>query len=134
MVCLGLEPGAAGWKAQMNPLSYVGTHWKIFLGFPRGLWSAFLMAYLIGCDLFTFVQLIVASAEAITGKKIYLLIIIRYTDWLSCFFLWMKTLPIGKVDPILSYFKQYSVTVEFMKFLKCLRHPELAKKGPGMAH
>ena len=22
MVCLGLEPGAAGWKAQMNPLSY----------------------------------------------------------------------------------------------------------------
>ena len=21
MVCLGLEPGAAGWKAQMNPLS-----------------------------------------------------------------------------------------------------------------
>ena len=25
MVCLGLEPGAAGWKAQMNPLSYGGT-------------------------------------------------------------------------------------------------------------
>ena len=23
MVCLGLEPGAAGWKAQTNPLSYV---------------------------------------------------------------------------------------------------------------
>ena len=22
MVCLGLEPGAAGWKAQMNPLGY----------------------------------------------------------------------------------------------------------------
>ena len=22
MVCLGLKPGAAGWKAQMNPLSY----------------------------------------------------------------------------------------------------------------
>ena len=22
MVCLGLEPGAAGWKAQTNPLSY----------------------------------------------------------------------------------------------------------------
>ena len=26
MVCLGLEPGAAGWKAQTNPLSYGGTH------------------------------------------------------------------------------------------------------------
>ena len=25
MVCLGLEPGAAGWKAQTNPLSYCGT-------------------------------------------------------------------------------------------------------------
>ena len=25
MVCLGLEPGAAEWKAQMNPLSYGGT-------------------------------------------------------------------------------------------------------------
>ena len=25
MVCLGLEPGAVGWKAQTNPLSYGGT-------------------------------------------------------------------------------------------------------------
>ena len=25
MVCLGFEPGAAGWKAQTNPLSYGGT-------------------------------------------------------------------------------------------------------------
>ena len=25
MVCLGLEPGAAGWKLQTNPLSYGGT-------------------------------------------------------------------------------------------------------------
>ena len=25
MVCLGLEPGVAGWKAQTNPLSYGGT-------------------------------------------------------------------------------------------------------------
>ena len=25
MVCLGFEPGVAGWKAQMNPLSYGGT-------------------------------------------------------------------------------------------------------------
>ena len=25
MVCFGLEPGAAGWKAQTNPLSYGGT-------------------------------------------------------------------------------------------------------------
>ena len=25
MVCLGLEPGAAGWNAQTNPLSYGGT-------------------------------------------------------------------------------------------------------------
>ena len=23
IMCLGLEPGAAGWKAQTNPLSYV---------------------------------------------------------------------------------------------------------------
>ena len=25
MVCLGFEPGAAGWKAWPNPLSYGGT-------------------------------------------------------------------------------------------------------------
>ena len=25
MVCLGLKPKAAGWKAQTNPLSYGGT-------------------------------------------------------------------------------------------------------------
>ena len=25
MVCLGLEPGAAEWKVQTNPLSYGGT-------------------------------------------------------------------------------------------------------------
>ena len=25
MVCLGHEPGAAGWEAHMNPLSYGGT-------------------------------------------------------------------------------------------------------------
>ena len=25
MVCLGLEPGASGWLAQMNPLTYIGT-------------------------------------------------------------------------------------------------------------
>ena len=25
LVCLGFEPGAAGWKAQTNPLSYGGT-------------------------------------------------------------------------------------------------------------
>ena len=25
MVCFGLEPGVAGWKAQTNQLSYVGT-------------------------------------------------------------------------------------------------------------
>ena len=31
MVCLGLEPGAAGWKAQTNPLSYGGTPFSLFL-------------------------------------------------------------------------------------------------------
>ena len=25
MVCLGVKPGAAGWKAQTNPLCYGGT-------------------------------------------------------------------------------------------------------------
>ena len=25
MVCLGFEPGAAGWKAETNPLIYSGT-------------------------------------------------------------------------------------------------------------
>ena len=28
MACLGVEPGLAGWKAQMNPLSYGGTQFS----------------------------------------------------------------------------------------------------------
>ena len=31
IMCLGLEPGAAGWKAQTNPLSYGGMHPDIFM-------------------------------------------------------------------------------------------------------
>ena len=33
MVCLELEPGATGWKAQTNPLSYGVTliFWIVFL-------------------------------------------------------------------------------------------------------
>ena len=31
MVCLGVEPGAAGWKVQTNPLSYGGTPLVNFL-------------------------------------------------------------------------------------------------------
>ena len=30
MVCLGLEPGAAGWQVQTNPLSYGGTPSLLF--------------------------------------------------------------------------------------------------------
>ena len=26
MVCLGSEPGTAGWKVQTNPLGYGGSH------------------------------------------------------------------------------------------------------------
>ena len=29
MVCLGLKPGAAGWKAKMNPLSYGGIPYDV---------------------------------------------------------------------------------------------------------
>ena len=29
MVCLGHEPRAAGWSAQMKPLSYGGTHFNM---------------------------------------------------------------------------------------------------------
>ena len=40
MVCFGLEPGAAGWKAQMNPLSYGGTPNVInFIFFQNLFWS-----------------------------------------------------------------------------------------------
>ena len=36
MVCLGLEPGTAGWKAQTNPLSYGGTR-VLFLIFGQSV-------------------------------------------------------------------------------------------------
>ena len=34
MACLGVEPGAAGWKAQTNPLSYGGTPCLKFFNGP----------------------------------------------------------------------------------------------------
>ena len=34
MVCLGFEPGAAGWKAHTNPLSYGGTQLAILIKGP----------------------------------------------------------------------------------------------------
>ena len=35
MVCLGFEPGAAGWKARTNPLSYSGTpYFRVILALP----------------------------------------------------------------------------------------------------
>ena len=37
MVCLGLEPGAAGWLAQINPLSYCGTPLGITLSHTASL-------------------------------------------------------------------------------------------------
>ena len=37
MVCLGLEPGAAGWKAQTNPLSYSGTPYFTFFYFLKSV-------------------------------------------------------------------------------------------------
>ena len=33
MACLGFEPGAAGWQAQMDPLSYGGTPSMLFHDF-----------------------------------------------------------------------------------------------------
>ena len=33
MECLGVEPGAAWWKAQTNPLSYGGTHYVANLSY-----------------------------------------------------------------------------------------------------
>ena len=34
MVCLGLEPGVAGWKAQTNPLSYAAWSLRVWKYFP----------------------------------------------------------------------------------------------------
>ena len=35
MVCLGIEPGAAGWKARTNPLSYGGTPANNYLNMQK---------------------------------------------------------------------------------------------------
>ena len=47
MVCLGVKPEAAEWKAQMNPLSYDGTSFvfnivtrpQVIVDFFRSLWK-----------------------------------------------------------------------------------------------
>ena len=45
MVCLGFEPGAAGWKARTNPLSYSGTRNVIKV---NRLIGTFLLNWIIG--------------------------------------------------------------------------------------
>ena len=49
MVCLGLEPGAAGWKAQTNPLSYGGTPKCSYSGYciTNAVWHAVWQADLV---------------------------------------------------------------------------------------
>ena len=37
MVSLGLEPGAAGWKAQANPLSFVVLFFRLGISYVRDL-------------------------------------------------------------------------------------------------
>ena len=39
MVCLGLEPGAAGRKAQMNPLSYGGTPYIVHVNQEASIYN-----------------------------------------------------------------------------------------------
>ena len=50
MVCLGLEPGAAGWKAQTNPLSYGGTptNANITLPFKTYQWAFYRFCDFLG--------------------------------------------------------------------------------------
>ena len=43
MVCIGLEPGAAEWKAQMNPLSYGGMPFVASYSFYKNYCSLFLV-------------------------------------------------------------------------------------------
>ena len=37
MVCLGFEPGAARWKAQIHPLSYGGTPTYFIFWYPSNI-------------------------------------------------------------------------------------------------
>ena len=48
MVCLGFKLGAAGWKAQMNPLSYGCTPFILF--FICHIWLQFLYPIIVHLD------------------------------------------------------------------------------------
>ena len=58
MACLGLEPGAAGWWAQMNPLSYGGTP-SFTAVYLVHLLQYILFFYYCGFDSFTVTDFIV---------------------------------------------------------------------------
>ena len=45
MVCLRFKPGAAGWKAQKNPLSYGGPTYFTLFPLPLFLWLEFALKY-----------------------------------------------------------------------------------------
>ena len=49
MVCMGVESGATGWKAQTNPLSYGGTPLFVFSYYFLLFWTR----YIIWCFFFT---------------------------------------------------------------------------------
>ena len=50
MVCLGIEPGAAGWKVQINPLSYGGTLLSLYFKWAKlGLFFILVLSYRSQC-------------------------------------------------------------------------------------
>ena len=54
MVCLGLEPGAAGWKAQTNPLNYGGNPIFSFSNLESDLYLRLTVSIFVSNCLFSF--------------------------------------------------------------------------------
>ena len=65
MVCLGFKHRAAGWKVQMNPLSYGGT--------PKRFFSCRLVAHVVVAAVFTYKKLFLKLTQkvALFGQLLF---------------------------------------------------------------
>ena len=127
MVCLGFEPGAAGWKAQMNPLSYGGTpHVRLLLKVDKQIGVTIYWPFLA----FNKAQHFERVGKRLIGCKLplvdgYLAVCLVLT--LDARFIWSRVREPEKTFWYLDFecetnsFKSFPFSAHFFRFQKSLK-------------
>ena len=83
IVCLGLELGAAGWKAQTNPLSYGGTPIGVFVQFLHMFLVYFLSIY---SSLFVHIKVYFEGVQLVPTTFLLICKIVHFSSFVAFIF------------------------------------------------